>query len=70
MNVNRLRSCSLEVESTIHFSLHCDIFEELWQVLLETVEKIIKDISHLNDDLLTNKCMEAQVTALKKTIKL
>ena len=55
--LNPLCSCSLEVESTIHFFLHCHFFDKFRQILLETVGKIIKDISHLNDDLLVNQWM-------------
>ena len=55
--LNPLHSCSLEVESPIHFFLHCHFFDKFWQILLETVEKIIKDISHMNDDLLVNQLM-------------
>ena len=53
----KLKSNSLEVESTIHFFLHCHFFYQFWQILVETVEKIIKDISHLNNDLLVNQLM-------------
>ena len=45
----------LEVESTIHFFLHCYFFGKFLQILSKTVEKIIKGISHLNDDLLVNQ---------------
>ena len=55
-SLNPLCSCSLEVESTIHFSLHCHFFDKFRQIFLETVEKI-KDISDLNDDLLVNRLM-------------
>ena len=55
--LNPLCSCCLEVESTIHFFLHCHFFDKFWQIFLETVEKIIKDISHLSDDLLVNQLM-------------
>ena len=55
--LNPLCSCSLDVESTIHFFLHCNFFDKFQQILLETVEKIIKDISRLNNDLLINQLM-------------
>ena len=55
--LNPLCSCSLEVESTIHFFLYCNFFDKFQQILLKTVEKIIKDISHLNNDLLINQLM-------------
>ena len=55
--LNPLSFCSLEVESTIHFFLHCNFFDKFQQILLETVEKIIKDISQLNNDLLVNQLM-------------
>ena len=55
--LNRLCSCSLKVELTIHFFQHCHVSDKFQQILLETVEKIIKDISHLSDDLLVNQLM-------------
>ena len=55
--LNPLCSCSLEIESTIYFFLHCHFFDKFRQILLETDEKIIKDISHLHDDLLVNQLM-------------
>ena len=48
---------SLEVESNIHFFLHCHFFDKFQQIISEVVEKITKDISHLNDDLLVNQLM-------------
>ena len=42
--LNLLFSCSLEVESTIRFFLHCHIFDNFQQILPETVEK---DILHI-----------------------
>ena len=57
--LNPLCSCSLEVASTIHFFLHCHFFfvDKFRQILLETAENIIKDISHLNDNLLVNQLL-------------
>ena len=55
--LNPLCSCSLEVQSTIHFFLNCHFFEKFRQILLEIVEKIINDISHFNNDLLVKQVM-------------
>ena len=56
--LNPLWSCSLEVASTIHFFLHCHFFfGKFRQILLVTAENIIKDISHLNDNLLANQLL-------------
>ena len=56
-SLNPLCSCSLEVQSTIHFFLNCHFFEKIWQILLEIVEKIFKDISHFNVELLVMQIM-------------
>ena len=55
--LNPLCSCSLEVQSTIHFFLNSYFFEKSWQILLKIVQKIIKDISHLNVELLVKQIM-------------
>ena len=55
--LNPLCSCSLEVQSTIHFFLNSYFFEKFWQILLKIVQKIIKDISHLNVELLVKQIM-------------
>ena len=52
--LNPLFSCSLEVESTIRFFLHCHFLDKFQQILPETVEKIVKDILHPNNNLLVN----------------
>ena len=55
--LNPLCSCSLEIESTTHFFLHCHYYNTFRQTLLDTVETIIQDISHLSDDSLTNQLL-------------
>ena len=55
--LNSLCFCSLEVKSTIHFFLHCHLFDKFRQIVEETVAKIIKGISHLNNDSLVNLLM-------------
>ena len=52
--LNPLCSCSLEVESTAHFLLHCHHFNQFCQTLLGSVKKIVNDISILTNDALVN----------------
>ena len=52
--LNPLCSCSLEVESNIHFFLHCQHFIQSRQTLLDSVKKIVNGISNLTDDVLVN----------------
>ena len=49
--LNSLRFCSLEVNRLFTFSCITIFLDKFRQTFLETVEKIINDISHLNDDL-------------------
>ena len=48
--LNPLCSCSLEVESTTHFFLHCHHFNQFCQTFLDSVKEIVSDISILTDD--------------------
>ena len=48
--INPLCSCSLEVESTKHFFLHCQHYTNICKNFLNTVEMIDKSISNVNDD--------------------
>ena len=50
--LNPLCSCSLEVEPTTHFFLHCHNSNQFQQTLLDSVKKIVNDISILTDDAL------------------
>ena len=52
--LNPLCSCSLEVESTTHFFLHCHHSNQFQQTLLDSVKKIVNDISILADYALVN----------------
>ena len=52
--LNLLCSCSLEVESTVYFFLHCHHFNQFSQTLLDSVEKMAKDISNFTDDTFVN----------------
>ena len=49
----------LQSGSWIKYSLFpaLPFFDKFQQIILEAVEKITKDISHLNDDLLVNQLM-------------
>ena len=55
--LNPLYSCSLEVESTIHFSLHCHHFNQFSQTILDSVEKIVNHISNITDDITLYVCL-------------
>ena len=48
--INPLCSCSLEVESTKHFFLHCHHYTNIRKTLLNTVEMIDGSILNVNDD--------------------
>ena len=48
--INPLCSCSLEVESTKHFFLHCHHYTNIRKTLLNTVEMIDESILNVNDD--------------------
>ena len=52
--LNPLCSCSLEVQSTTHFFLHCHHFNQFRQTLLDSVKKIVNYISILTYDALVN----------------
>ena len=75
--LNPLCSCSLEVESNIHFFLHCQHFIQSRQTLLDSVKKIVNDISNLTDDVLVNLLLygsqtfnfEENSTIIKASIK-
>ena len=75
--LNPLCSCSLEVESNIHFFLHCQHFIQSRQTLLDSVKKIVNDISNFTDDVLVNLLLygsqtfnlEESSTIIKASIK-
>ena len=75
--LNPLCSCSLEVESNIHFFLHCQHFIQSRPTLLDSVKKIVNDISNLTDDVLVNLLLygsqtfnfEENSTIIKASIK-
>ena len=48
--INPLCSCSLEVESTKHFFLHCHHCSNIRKTLLNTVDMIDESISNVNDN--------------------
>ena len=48
--INPLCSCSLAVESTTHFSLHCYHFSNIYSTFLNTINKVLGSItSDLSD---------------------
>ena len=56
--LNPLCPCSLEVESTIHYFLHCHFYNDIRQTLLDTVKNItIVSVSNLSDEYLVNLLM-------------
>ena len=75
--LNPLCSFSLEVESNIHFFLHCQHFIQSCQTLLDSVNKIVNDISNFTDDVLVNLLLygsqtfnfEENSTIIKASIK-
>ena len=60
--LNPLCSCSLEVESTIHFFLDSHYLNQYCQTLLDSVEMIANDISNVRDDTLVNFLLYGKLT--------
>ena len=53
--LNPLCSCSLEVESSTHFFLHCKCYNDIRKTLLDTVKEIAnKDLTNYSDEYLVN----------------
>ena len=53
--LNPLCSCSLEVESTTHFFLHCKYYNDIRKTFLDTVKEIVnKDLTNYSDEYLVN----------------
>ena len=48
--INSLCSCSLEVENTLHFFLHCNHYSNFHMGLMNKVNQIDEDFSYLSDD--------------------
>ena len=75
--LNPLCSFSLEVESNIHFFLHCQHFIQSHQTLLDSVKNVVNDISNHTDDVLVNLLLygsqtfnfEENSTIIKASIK-
>ena len=49
-----LRSCSLEIESTSHFLLHCHNYTNIRLTLLNSIAEIIGNTFNINDECLVN----------------
>ena len=47
--INPLCSCSLEIESTTHFSLHCHHFPNICSTLLNSLNEVLGSITNLSD---------------------
>ena len=53
--LNPLCSCSLEVETTNHYFLHCHYYNDIRKTLLDTVKEITsKCLSDFSDETLIN----------------
>ena len=53
--LNPLCSCSLEVETVIHYFLHCHYYNIIRRTLLDTVNEIInKNLSDFSEQTLVN----------------
>ena len=56
--LNPLCPCSLEVESTIHYFLHCQYYNDIRKTLLDIVKKITNiNVSNLSDEYSVNLLM-------------
>ena len=51
--INPIRVCGLEIETTIHFLLHCPLFQSARQSLLINIKKIDESILEKHDELIT-----------------
>ena len=60
--LNSLCSSSLKVDSTTHFFLHCLHFNQFRETLLNSVKKIVNDISFLTDDAFVNLLLHGSQT--------
>ena len=52
--LNPICSCSLEIESTVHYFLHCHHYIQPRQTLLDSLRRIANDILKLTDESLVN----------------
>ena len=47
--INPLCSCSLAIESTTHFLLHCHHFSNIRSTLLNSINEVLVSITNLSD---------------------
>ena len=47
--INPLCSCSLAIESTTHFLLHCHHFSNICSTLLNSINEVLDSITNLSD---------------------
>ena len=47
--INPLHSCSLAIESTIHFLLHCHHFSNIHSTLLNSINEVLGSITKISD---------------------
>ena len=52
--INPLCSCSLKIESTSHFLLHCHHYTKIRVTLLNSIAEIIGNTFNINDECLVN----------------
>ena len=45
-----MRSCSLKVESGLHFFLHCHYFTDVWKTLFSELQSFDKNILNYSDN--------------------
>ena len=69
--LNPLCSCSLQVETTNHYFLHCHYYNDICKTLLDTGKEITnRCLSDFNDETLVNLLLyEIQFIVLRKIKK-
>ena len=75
--INHLWNCSLKIESTTHFLLHCHHFSNINSTLLNSINRVLGSISNLDKYTLVkillfgdqNYSQEEQSSIINATIK-
>ena len=66
--INPLCSCSLEIESTFHFLLHCHHYTNIRVTLLNSIAEIIGNTFNINDECLVSLLLFGSQKYLKQII--